>query len=105
MVVVGVCAVVDVAAGLTLATGANTVQKCGVDELLGLFELVAWFGFGIFPIGIALAAVGAAFLMPELRRPRLWLMSAALLTLLAVGVVTESHARFPQPSNPAWCDI
>jgi hypothetical protein len=104
-IVVGVCAVVDAAAVLTLAMGADAVQKCGAAEVLGLLGLSARVGFGIIPIGIGLVAVGAAFLIPELRRPRWWLLSAGVLALLAVAEVTQAHARFPTPSNLAWCTL
>jgi hypothetical protein len=105
VIIVGTCAVVDAAAGLTLWGGADIVQKCGVAKMLGFFELIAWLGFGTIPIGIALVAVAAAFLIPELRRPRLWVFSAALLTLLAIGVVAAAQARYPTPTQPAVCDV
>ena len=104
-IVVGVCAVVGAAAALTLAMGAGVVQHCGAGQVLGLLQMFAWVGYGIVPICIALFAVGSAVLMPELRRPRWWLLSAALLTLLAVADVAAAHARFPTPSNPAWCTL
>ncbi|GEM_PF-5296442 len=103
ILVVAVCAVVDAAAVLTLVYGAGAVQNCGAAQLLGLLQMFVWVGHGIVPICVALFAVGAAFVMPELRRPGWWLLSAALLTLFAVADVTEAHARFPTPSNPAWC--
>ena len=103
--IVSICAVVDAAAALTLVLGAGTVKNCGAAQLLGLLQMLASVGYGIIPICVALFAVGAAFLIPELRRPRSWVASAALLTLLAVADVTVTHARFPTPSNPAWCEL
>jgi hypothetical protein len=104
-IVVGVCAVVDAAALLMLVAGAEAVGKCGAAPVLGLLKWIGTVGFGIVPIGIALAAVGTAFLMPELRKPGRWLLSAALLTLIAVGAVTQAHARFLKPTDPAWCSF
>ena len=105
MLVVGVCAVIDAAAALTLMSGADAVKYCGTAAVLGLLKMLALTGFGIISISLALAAVGAAFLIPELRSPRWWLWSAAALSLFAVADVTEAHARFPTPSNPAFCDF
>jgi len=105
IIVVSVCAVVDAAAVLTLMVGAGTVKNCGVAQLLGLLQLMAWIGFGIVPIGVALVATGAAFFVPELRRLKWWLFSAGLLALFAVGNVAVAHARYPTPTNPAWCAL
>lgn len=103
--VVAVCAVVDAAAVVTLMLGANTVKYCGTAQLLGILHMLAWLGYGIIPICIALFAVGAAFWIPEIRNPRLWLGSAAVLSFFAVADVTEAHARFPTPSDHAWCEF
>jgi hypothetical protein len=86
-------------------SAADTIKYCGTAGALGLLKMIALTGFGIISISIALVAVGAAFLIPELRNPRWWLWSVAALSLFAVADVAEAHARFPTPSNPAFCDF
>jgi hypothetical protein len=105
MVVVGLCAAIDAAAVVTLMLGADTVENCGAAKLLGTLEMLAWLGYGIIPMCIAFFAAGSACLIPELRNPKSWLGSAAVLSFLAVADVIEGHPRFPTPSNPAFCEF
>jgi hypothetical protein len=102
---IGFCAVIDAAAFYTLAYGEHTVQKCGGAWVLGHLEMIAVFSIGIIPLIIAVAAIVAAILMPVLRKPGLWVLSAVLLVPITAGYIVDAHERFPVPSDPVACSI
>lgn len=104
-VLIGLCAVVDAASILVLATGTNTVQKCGAGWMLAGLEMIVFFSLGTVPIAIALGAVGLAALIPQLRSGMWWVVSAGVFSALAVGTVVVAAQRFPVPSDPIVCVI
>ena len=55
------------------------------------------------PLVIGIIAVGLAFSFPALRRPRLWIASAALLSRFSWYRIHDAVARVPPPRTYIGC--
>ena len=101
--VIGVCAVIDLAAGLILMTSDEAVRMCGPTTGLYVVFMIAVGSFFTIPLAIGIVTVGLAFTFPALRRPRLWIASAALLTIFCWYSVHDAAARIPEPHTYIGC--
>ena len=101
--IIGGCAVIDVAAMFILTTSDEAIRMCGPTTGLFGVILIAYGSFFAIPLAIGIVAVGLAFLFPALRRPRLWIASAALLSVCSWYSIHAAAARIPEPRTYIGC--